>query len=33
MLSSTQAIVQCPVCSKQTHRIHSRYERYERYER
>ena len=28
ILSSTQAIVQCPVCIKQTHRIHSRYERF-----
>jgi len=27
IVSSTQPIVQCPVCSKPTHRIHSRYER------
>ena len=28
IVSSTQAIAQCPVCSFSTHRIHSRYERY-----
>ncbi len=27
ILSSMQALVKCPVCDKQTHRIHSRYER------
>lgn len=27
ILSSMPAIVKCPVCNKQTHRIHSRYER------